>query len=79
MSYSISISGHGADAELVKGVTTEAVRHLREPEGATAGATASGSGPDGQSFSVSISSLDPIDAEPAGAGEDDASTAEPES
>lgn len=76
MSYSISISGHGADAELVKRVTTEAVRQLREPEGATAGATASGSGPDGQSFSVSISSADPLDDEPA--GEDDGSTAEPE-
>lgn len=76
MSYSISISGHGADAELVARVTTEAVRQLREPEGATAGATASGSGPDGQSFSVSISSTDPIEA--AGAGEDDGSTAEPE-
>lgn len=64
MSYSISISGHGADKALVEHVTRDAVRQLREPENATAGATAGGYGPDGQSFTISISSTDVLEDDP---------------
>jgi hypothetical protein len=63
LSYSVSISGHGADGATVERVTKEALVKLREAEGATAGATGSGTGPDGASFSFSVRSDEEIDGE----------------
>jgi hypothetical protein len=73
VSYSISISGHGASAESVKKVFTTALEGLAEANaengGGEPGGTASGSDHTGQSFSFSsVEVLHP--AEPSAEGEE---------
>jgi hypothetical protein len=65
MSYSISISGHGATSEKVKEVFSTAVKDLAEANaesgGGEPGGSASGSGSAGDSFSISsIDVLHPV-------------------
>lgn len=73
MSYSISLSGHGAAVDDVKEVFENTVRALRAvtPEGASpVGGQASGSDPDGGQFSIAAGDVVDI-GEPADAGQDD--------
>lgn len=73
MSYSISLSGHGAAVDDVKEVFENTVRALRAvtPEGASpVGGQASGSDPDDGQFSIAAGDVADI-GEPADAGEDD--------
>lgn len=79
MSYSMSLSGHGADADDLKEVFENTVRALRAitPDGGTGpGGQISGSGGDGTSFS--LSTFDVADVEAADTDDEAADPAAPE-